>query len=402
EPIPAPIARPITGLITGLGMARDQVDLTPIERRDELVNWLAPGAKPKSQFRIGTEHEKFAFTLTGHHPVPYEGQRGIRALLEGMQHLLGWEPIIDGGNIIGLFDVTGGGAISLEPGGQFELSGAQLETVHQTSSELMAHLAQVHEVARPLHIGFLGIGVTPSWTLAEMPKMPKGRYKIMTAYMPKVGSHGLDMMYRTCTVQANLDFSSEADMVKKLRVSLALQPGATALFANSPFTEGKPNGFLSFRSEIWRDTDNQRAGMLPWAFEDGMGFERWTDYALNVPMYFVKRGDKYIDVSGKSFRDFFAGKLPELPGERPMISDWANHLSTIFPEVRLKRYLEMRGADGGPWRRLPSLTAYWVGLLYNDDALNACWDMVKSWTAAERQKLRDDVPRLGFKAEIRD
>jgi glutamate--cysteine ligase len=274
--------------------------------------------------------------------------------------------------------------------------------VHQTAAELMAHLAQLREVAKPLGIGFLGIGMTPNWTRADMPKMPKGRYKIMTAYMPKVGKYGLDMMYRTCTVQANLDFASEADMVKKLRVSLALQPVATALFANSPFTEGKPNGFLSFRSEIWRDTDNQRAGMLPWAFEDGMGFERWTDYALNVPMYFVKRGDKYIDVSGKSFRDFFAGKLPELPGERPTISDWANHLSTIFPEVRLKRYLEMRGADGGPWRRLPSLTAYWVGLLYDDDALNACWDMVKSWTAEERQKLRDDVPRLGFKAEIRD
>jgi glutamate--cysteine ligase len=244
--------------------------------------------------------------------------------------------------------------------------------------------------------------MTPNWTRADMPKMPKGRYKIMTAYMPKVGSHGLDMMYRTCTVQANLDFASEADMVKKLRVSLALQPVATALFANSPFTEGKPNGFLSFRSEIWRDTDSQRAGMLPWVFESGMGFERWTDYALNVPMYFVKRGDKYIDVSGRSFREFFAGKLPGLPGERPTISDWANHLSTIFPEVRLKRYLEMRGSDSGPWRRLPSLTAYWVGLLYDEDALNSCWDMVKPWTAEERQKLRDDVPKLGFKAEIRN
>ena len=229
--------------------------------------------------------------------MPYEGRRGIRALLEGMQHLLGWEPIMEGPNVIGLFDVTGGGAISLEPGGQFELSGAQVETVHQTSSELMAHLAQVREVAQPLHIGFLGIGMTPSWTRAEMPKMPKGRYKIMTAYMPKVGTLGLDMMYRTCTVQTNLDFSSEADMVKKLRVSMALQPVATALFANSPFTEGKPNGFLSFRSEIWRDTDNARAGMLPWAFEPGMGFERWVDYALDVPMYFVKHGDEYIDVS---------------------------------------------------------------------------------------------------------
>ena len=252
-------------------MARDQVDLTPIERRDELVDWIAQGVKPKSQFRIGTEHEKFAFTLEGHRPVPYEGRRGIRTLLEGMQHLLGWQPIMEGDNVIGLFDVTGGGAITLEPGGQFELSGAQVETVHQTSRELMAHLAQVREVAQPLHIGFLGIGMTPSWTRAEMPKMPKGRYKIMTAYMPKVGKLGLDMMYRTCTVQTNLDFSSEADMVKKLRVSIALQPLATALFANSPFTEGKPNGFLSFRAEIWRDTDKDRTGMLPWAFEDGHG-----------------------------------------------------------------------------------------------------------------------------------
>jgi len=234
-----------------------------------------------------------------------------------------------------------------------------------------------------------------------MPVMPKGRYKIMTNYMPKVGTRGLDMMYRTCTVQSNLDFASEADMVKKLRVSLALQPVATALFANSPFTEGRPNGYLSARSEIWRDTDNNRAGMIPFAFEDGMGFERYVDYALDVPMYFVKRGDSYIDVSGKSFRDFFAGKLDTMPGERPTISDWANHLSTIFPEVRLKRYLEMRGADGGPWRRLPSLSAYWVGIFYDDDALDACWQMVKDWTAQERQKLRDDVPKLGFRAEIR-
>jgi glutamate--cysteine ligase len=266
----------------------------------------------------------------------------------------------------------------------------------------MAHLAQLKEIARPLGIGFLGLGMTPNWSRAEIPTMPKGRYRIMTAYMPKVGSYGLDMMYRTCTVQTNLDFSSEADMVKKLRVSLALQPVATALFANSPFTEGKPNGFLSFRSEIWRDTDNQRAGMLPWAFEPGMGFERYVDYALGVPMYFVKRGDDYIDVAGQSFRDLMAGKLPGLPGERATISDWANHVSTIFPEVRLKRYLEMRGADGGPWRRLPALPAYWVGILYDENSLDAAWDMVKDWTAEERQKLRDDVPRQGFAAKLRD
>ncbi|HKM88183.1 MAG TPA: glutamate--cysteine ligase [Xanthobacteraceae bacterium] len=381
-------------------MARDEVDLTPIERRDELVDWLAQGVKAKSQFRIGTEHEKFAFTLEGHRPVPYQGRRGIRALLDGMRHLLGWQPIMEGPNIIGLFDVTGGGAITLEPGGQFELSGAQVETVHQTSSELMAHLAQVREVAQPLHIGFLGIGMTPSWTRAEMPKMPKGRYKIMTAYMPKVGTLGLDMMYRTCTVQTNLDFSSEADMVKKLRVSLSLQPVATALFANSPFTEGKPNGFLSYRAEIWRDTDKDRTGMLPWAFETGMGFERWVDYALDVPMYFVKHGDEYADVAGQSFRDLMAGKLPGMPGTRATISDWSNHISTIFPEVRLKRYLEMRGADSGPVPDLLALPALWVGILYDDVSLDAAWDLVQDWTVEERQKLRDDVPRQGLAAKV--
>jgi len=382
-------------------MARDQVELTPIERRDDLVNWLAQGVKPKAQFRVGTEHEKFAFTLEGHRPVPYQGRRGIRSLLEGMEHLLGWQPIMEGDNVIGLFDVTGGGAITLEPGGQFELSGAQLETVHQTSSELMAHLAQVREVAQPLHIGFLGIGMTPDWTRAEMPKMPKGRYKIMTAYMPKVGTLGLDMMYRTCTVQTNLDFASEADMVKKLRVSIALQPVATALFANSPFTDGKPNGYLSYRSEIWRSTDTARAGMLPWVFESGMGFERWVDYALDVPMYFVKHGDEYVDAAGQSFRDLLAGKLPAMPGTRATVSDWANHLSTIFPEVRLKRYLEMRGADSGPLPNLLALPALWVGVLYDDNALDAAWDLVKSWNAAERQKLRDDVPKLGLAATVR-
>jgi len=381
-------------------MARDQIDMTPIESRDELVAWFEEGSKPAAQFRVGTEHEKFTFTLADHRPVPYEGPRGIRALLEGMQGLLGWEPILERDNIIGLFDVTGGGAISLEPGGQFELSGAPLDNVHQTHSELMAHLAQVREIAAPLGIGFLGIGMTPDWTRADMPRMPKGRYRIMTDYMPKVGTLGLDMMYRTCTVQTNHDFSSEADMVKKLRVALALQPVGTALFANSPFTEGKPNGYLSFRSRIWTDTDPDRSGTLPFAFEDGMGFERYTDYALDVPMYFLKRGDTYLDVSGKSFRDLMAGKLAGFEHERPTLSDWANHLSTIFPEVRLKRYLEMRGSDGGPWKRLASLAALWCGVLYDTDSLDAAWDIVKHWTAAERQALRDAVPKLGFAARI--
>ena len=335
-------------------MARDQIDMTPLQSRDELVAWLEAGVKPPSEFRIGTEHEKTPFTLEGHQPVPYEGARGIGALLEGMQLLLGWEPIMERGNIIGLYDVTGGGAISLEPGGQFELSGAPVETVHQTQSELMAHLAQVREIATPLGIGFLGLGMTPSWSRAQIPVMPKGRYKIMTNYMPKVGQYGLDMMYRTCTVQTNLDFSSEADMVKKLRVSVALQPVATALFANSPFTEGKPNGFLSFRSEIWRDTDNARSGMIPWAFEDGMGFERWVDYALDVPMYFVKRGDSYIDVSGSSFRDFFDGRNDCVPRRaadavglgQPSLDDFPGSAAEALPGNARRRWRAVGPAAG--------------------------------------------------------
>jgi glutamate--cysteine ligase len=381
-------------------MARDQIDMTPIETRDELVAWIAAGEKPKAEFRVGTEHEKFPFYVADRSPVPYDGRKGIRALLEGMQMLLGWEPILEGKTIIGLADVTGGGAISLEPGGQFELSGAPLETIHRTCSELNSHLAQLRQIAEPLGIGFLGIGMSPLWTRDETPVMPKGRYKIMSNYMPKVGSLGLDMMFRTCTVQANLDFSTEADMVKKLRVSLALQPIATALFANSPFTEGKPNGYLSFRSHVWEDTDAARSGMLPFAFESGMGYERYVDYALDVPMYFIKRGSDYIDVAGSSFRDLLEGKHPARPGERATISDWANHLSTIFPEVRLKRYLEMRGADAGPWKNLCALPAFWVGLLYDDQSLDAAWEIVKNWSAAERGQLRADIPKQGLRAKI--
>jgi glutamate--cysteine ligase len=381
-------------------MARDTVDLTPIEGRNALVGWFEAGLKPESAFRIGTEHEKFPFYAADFSPVPYEGQRGIRKLLEGMQGLLGWEPIMEGDHPIGLFDVTGGGAISLEPGGQFELSGAPVETLHETAIETAAHLAQVKQVADPLGIRFLGLGMSPQWSRAETPIMPKSRYDIMRAYMPRVGSLGLDMMFRTSTVQVNLDFSTEADMVKKLRVSLALQPLATALFANSPFTEGKPNGFLSMRSEIWRDTDNQRAGMLPIAFDEGFGFEQYVDYALDVPMYFVKRGDTYYNVAGQSFRDLLNGELPGLPGARATTSDWANHLSTIFPEVRLKRYLEMRGADVGSRAFITALSAFWVGILYDNASLDAAWDLVRRWGAEERQGLRDEVPRLGLNAVI--
>jgi glutamate--cysteine ligase len=373
----------------------------PIETKAQLIDELASGSKPKSAWKIGTEHEKFPFLTDTLKPVPYHGPRSIKALLDGLKDRYGWAGVYEGENIIALSDPNGLGNVSLEPGGQFELSGAPLDTVHETCEEVHEHLTQVREVGDKLGIGFLGLGASPLWSLAETPVMPKGRYGIMAPYMDKVGTKGRDMMFRTCTVQVNLDFASEADMVKKLRVSLALQPIATALFADSPFLDGKPNGFLSYRSEVWRDTDNQRAGMLPFAFEQGFGFEQYVDYALDVPMYFVMRDGKYINTSGESFRAFLDGRLPQLPGEKPVMKDWADHLTTIFPEVRLKKYLEMRGADSGPWRRLCALPAIWVGLLYDQASLDAAWDLVKDWTAEERQKLRDDVPRLALHATIR-
>ena len=376
----------------------------PVGSRDDLDAWRAAGSKPAERWRIGTEHEKFLFHVDTLQPVTYAGPRGVRALMQSLIDRFGWLPVMEGDNIIALQRPGGepGGTISLEPGGQFELSGEPLENVHQIAAETHTHLSQCLSVGSPLGIGFLGVGFAPHWTLAEMPRMPKERYGVMTRYMPKVGSRGLDMMYRTCTIQVNLDFADEADMVKKFRVSLALQPVATAIFACSPFTEGKPSGFLSMRSEVWRDTDRRRTGMLPFVFEPGMGFERYADYALDVPMYFVYRDGRYVDAAGASFRDFMAGKLAQLPGERPTLDDWSDHLTTLFPEVRMKRFLEMRGADGGRWRRICALPAFWTGLLYDTASLDAAWDLVKDWTAADRQALRDAVPRTALATPIRN
>ncbi|KAF7149723.1 hypothetical protein RHSIM_Rhsim02G0230000 [Rhododendron simsii] len=376
----------------------DAVIATEPLTEEDLVAYLASGCKTKEKWRIGTEHEKFGFEIKTLRPMKYEQ---IADLLNGIAERFDWEKILEGDNIIGL--KQGKQSISLEPGGQFELSGAPLETLHQTCAEVNSHLYQVSEfpgftrswvvkaVAEEMGIGFLGIGFQPKWGLKDIPIMPKGRYEIMRNYMPKVGSLGLDMMFRTCTVQVNLDFSSEVDMIRKFRAGLALQPIATALFANSPFTEGKPNGYLSMRSQIWTDTDNNRAGMLPFVFDDSFGFEQYVDYALDVPMYFVYRKKKYIDCSGLSFRDFMSGKLSPIPGELPTLNDWENHLTTIFPEVRLKRYLEMRGADGGPWRRLCALPAFWVGILYDEVSLQNVLDITADWTPEERQMLRNKV-----------
>ncbi|WP_419827113.1 glutamate--cysteine ligase [Sphingomonas sp.] len=365
----------------------------PIAGRDELIALFASGEKPKHRWRIGTEHEKFVFRTADHRAPSYDEPGGIRDLLDGLT-AYGWEPVIEGGNVIALSGADGG--VSLEPAGQFELSGAPLDNLHQTCAETGRHLEQVKAVGEKLGLGFLGLGFWPDKARADLPVMPKGRYAIMLNHMPKVGTLGLDMMLRTCTIQTNLDYASEADMVKKFRVSLALQPLATALFANSPFTEGKPNGFLSFRSHIWTDTDPRRTGMLPFVFEEGFGYERYADYMLDVPMYFAYRDGRYIDAAGLSFRDFMEGRLEVLPGERPLLSDWVDHLSTAFPEVRLKTFLEMRGADGGPWSRICALPAFWVGLLYDDDALDAAWQLVRHWTIEDHHRIRAQVPRLGL------
>ncbi len=368
-----------------------------IESRDQLIQSFARGEKPKDAWRIGTEHEKFVYANGDHHAPSYDEPSGIRALLGELEQY-GWKPVMEGGKPIAMSGADG--SISLEPAGQFELSGAPLENLHETCAETGRHLEQVKAAGEKLGIGFLGLGMWPDKTRAELPTMPKGRYAIMLRHMPRVGSMGLDMMLRTCTIQVNLDYASEADMAKKFRVGLALQPLATALFANSPFTEGKPNGMLSYRSHIWSDTDPHRTGMLPFVFEDGFGYERYAEYALDVPMYFVYREGKYIDAAGLSFRDFLKGELSVLPGEKPTLDDWTDHLSTAFPEVRLKTFLEMRGADGGPWNRICALPALWVGLLYDQGALDAAWDLVKDWTIDERQSLRDAVPKLGLDAPI--
>ena len=368
-----------------------------IEHRDQLIEPMAKGEKPKADWRIGTEHEKLVYNTIDKRAPSYDEPGGIRDILLKMQQF-GWQPVEEGGHIIALKGADG--AVSLEPAGQLELSGAPLESLHDTCNETGRHLTQVKAIGEECDVGFLGLGMWPDKTRAELPVMPKGRYDIMLRHMPRVGSLGLDMMLRTCTIQVNLDYSSEADMVKKFRTGLALQPLATALFANSPFTEGKPNGYLSYRSNIWSDTDPHRTGMLPFVFEEGFGYERWADYMLDVPMYFVFRDGKYIDAAGYSFRDFLRGELAVLPGEKPRMSDWWDHLSTAFPEVRLKSFLEMRGADGGPWSRICALPAFWTGIMYANEALDSAWKLVEHWSVEERETLRNAVPKLALDAPI--
>ena len=372
----------------------------PIEHYGQLAEYLSDGCKPRKDWRIGTEHEKFGYCQDTLLPLPYEGPRSVLAMLEGLRDTYHWKPLLEDGKLIGL--EKDGANISLEPGGQLELSGAPLETIHETCDEVNEHLREVRTVADKIGAGFIGLGAAPIWTEEQMPRMPKGRYKLMHGYMGKVGTHGTQMMYRTCTVQVNLDFGSEPDMVQKLRVALALQPVATALFADSPFFEGKVTGYKSWRSRIWQGLDDARTGMLPFVFEPGFGFEAYVEHALDVPMYFVYRDGQYIDALGQSFRDFLKGKLPALPGEKPTLSDWADHLTTLFPEARIKQYMEMRGADGGPWRRLCALPALWTGVMYDQAALDAAWDLVKGWDAETREGLRRAAAKDALQARVGD
>ncbi len=368
----------------------------PIEDFAQLAELLESGSKPKADWRIGTEHEKFGWLTDTRAPLPYAGDRSISALFAGLQSF-GWTPVTEADNIIGM--TRAGANISLEPGGQFELSGAPLENLHQGAAELQNHLDEVRSIADPLGIKFMGIGAAPEWSAETMPVMPKGRYRLMTDYMGRVGTHGTQMMYRTCTVQVNLDYASEADMVKKLRVALALQPVATALFASSPFFDGKPNGHKSWRSRIWRGLDNARTGMLPFAFDQGFGFQQYVDWVLDAPMYFVYRDGKYINALGQSFRAFLKGELPALPGEKPTLSDWADHMTTVFPEARVKKYIEMRGADCGDQAHIDALPAFWVGLMYDDAALDAAWDLVKGFDSETREALRIGASVSALQAE---
>ncbi len=371
----------------------------PITDERELVAWLERGCKRPEDFRIGTEHEKFGFHWDTLRPLAYDEPGGIRDLLEGLARGFGWTRILEGEHVIALR--KDGAGISLEPGGQFELSGAPLAHLHETCCEVHRHLDELRTVAEPLGVGMLGIGFQPKWRREEIPWMPKGRYAVMRRYMPRRGGHGLDMMLRTCTIQVNLDFADEADMVLKFRVGMALQPVATAIFANSPFADGRPTGYLSYRAFVWGDTDPDRCGFLPFVFEPGFGFERYVRYALDVPMYFVYRGGRYIDVAGCSFRDFLAGRLPGLEGLRPTLADFEAHLTTIFTDVRLKHYLEMRGADGGPWREICGVPALWTGILYHRPSLEAAWALCRDWTPEEHLQLRRDVPRLALAAPFR-
>ena len=370
-----------------------------VENYSQLVQFLEGGCKVHTDWGIGTEHEKFGYDKKSFSPLPYEGETSIFSMLSGLRDTYGWEEVRENKKLIGL--KRGGSNISLEPGGQLELSGAIFKNVHQTCNEVSNHLSEIKMIADNIGAGFIGLGASPDWSENQMPMMPKGRYELMTPYMGKVGTHGKKMMYRTCTVQVNLDYSSEKDMIRKMRAGVSLQPIATCLFAASPFFDGKPNGYKSWRSAIWRDTDSSRTGMVPFVYDKGFGFEKWVDYALDVPMYFVYRDGKYLNALGKSFRDFLEGKLDILIGQKPSLSDWADHLTTIFTEVRVKNFIEMRGADGGPWASICALPAFWVGIMYNSGALDEILDLTKDWSDFDREKLNQDVAKKGFEANIR-
>jgi glutamate--cysteine ligase len=385
-----------------LSTREEQLVGQEISSANDLVSWMEAGSKPAPQWRIGVEHEKFLFNLESLSAVQFYGARGVNTILEELIRRDGWMPILEGSNIAALRRPPGEppAKISLEPGCQFELSGAPLQTLHEVSAEAEAHVSRLGAMGQELGFGLLGIGFAPTWRLEETARAPKERYSIMARYMPSVGKHGLDTMYRACSVQVNMDFADEADMVKKLRISLALQPVVTAIFACSPFSSGRPNGYKSFRSEMWRHTDLDRTGMLPFAFEPGMGFERYVEYAIDVPMYFLVRGSRYIDVAGESFRRFLAGKLDQLPGERPTLQDWSDHVTTLFPEVRLKPFLEMRGTDSGSVANACAVTALWVGLLYDAIAIDGAWQLVKDWSIEELQRLRRDVPKYALNTSV--
>lgn len=370
-----------------------------ILQKSQLIEFFARQCKPQDQWKIGIEFERFAYDKKKLKPLPYSGRTSTTTFLQELAKKYNWQPVMEGQNIIAL--KRDQQSITLEPGGAIELSGAPLPSVHHCCKSVNIHMQETADIGEQLGVGFLTLGFDPKWNRGDFTWVPKSRYDIMREYMPRVGNMGIDMMQRTATVQVNLDYASESDMVQKSRIGLALQPIIGAIFSNSPFMNGRVSGFQSYRNYVWLDTDAARTGDLPFMFDGDGGFEKYVDYLLDVPMYFVLRDGQYIDATGQSFRDFMVGKLPALPGEFATIEDWQNHTTCVFPIVRLKPWIEMRGADGGSWQYLCALPALWTGLLYDVDAQQATTDLIKDWAADERRSLHLDTPKAGLQTKFR-
>jgi len=367
--------------------------------KNELIGYFFDGVKSKNNLKIGVEHEKFILNKESLKPISYYENNGIKNILEKLT-TLGWEPLYDDNKNTIIAVKKGKQAITLEPGGQIELSGAPLDNIHETCEETTNHLKELKKLGNEFNFILLGIGVEPNLKLDDFPWMPKQRYKIMRKYMEQVGTLGHHMMKRTCTNQVNIDYSSEEDMINKIRLILNLESIATAIFSNSPFDQGNVSKYRSLRSHFWHHTDPNRTGLLPFVFDKDFNFEKYTDYALNIPMYFIRREHKYINMTQYTFKDYLEGKCTKVNYEATL-DDWEDHLTTLFPQVRLKHYLEIRSMDACNWDLICSQPAFWIGILYDDEILDKIKQITEDWKGEDRQYLNKRVPEDGLKTEFK-